>query len=291
MHATGNGGAQAYTASSQRTHLPAGTYTISAFVDATHVTGGTPTIVINEDSGPVTVTWDTIISPGNAVTAIGTFTLGSDQMISMVFSTAGCVTAPGQFLTFVYPQILSGDLHLALPAYTAGPTYNVPGEIYNQERTVTVAGVDVNGNALSAGITASLSAYLQAQREVNFIVNVIGPTYTSIDVKWSGVCDASYNPSTVTAAVKAALQAYLSPATWAGGANVPPYWDASQTSVWYLSIVGLIDDVPGISHLESVSIGFTVPSGVPTLVTQDLTLPGYAPLPLAGNITGTLSTS
>jgi hypothetical protein len=51
-----------------------------------------------------------------------------------------------------------------------------------QPRTIAVAALDVNGNGVSGPIKTAIATLLQANREVNFIVNVMDPTVTQIDV-------------------------------------------------------------------------------------------------------------
>ena len=73
--------------------------------------------------------------------------------------------------------------HAATGSLTTGTV--VLGDLTGVERCVTVAAVDIDGNALSPTVTAALQAYLEGQREINFLVFVISPTYTEIDVTWS----------------------------------------------------------------------------------------------------------
>ena len=280
IQATGTGSAVTWNAIGSRKYYTGQTYTIIAEVDATHVTAGTPTLTVVPDSGgPWTITWGSPIVAGTKALVVGTFTPGSGAMAYLEFSTAGCTIANGQTISFYEPQIVAGDVHLTPPTYTAGGTFQAPGEIYGQERTVTVAATDQYGQALSSTVTSALSAYLQSLREVNYIVNVIPPTYTPITVQWSGVAYSTDDPAAVLAAGNAAVAAYLDPLTWGQGAGSPPYWDPTQTSVWYLSIVALLGDTPGLQHLTSVQIGYSQSSGAPTLGTSDLALPGFAPMP------------
>jgi hypothetical protein len=102
--------------------------------------------------------------------------------------------------------------HAATGSLTTGTV--VLGDLTGVERCVTVAAVDIDGNALSPTVTAALQAYLEGQREINFLVFVISPTYTEIDVTWSGIAQVGANITTVQAAGDAAVSAYLSPSNW-----------------------------------------------------------------------------
>ena len=292
VYTAADSSAHTYTASSMGTYLVAGTYTIAAWVDATKVTSSaipSITIVNKTTSSNLTITWSTSINKTTAQMVYGTFTVPSGGgMIQMVFSTNNCTLATTNTVTFAAPQILTGNVTPSMSTYSAGPTLNQPGQIYNQERTITVAAVQSSGQPLDPTVATNLENYLDSQREVNFVVNVIPPTYTSIDVVWTATCYSNYDPSVVEAAIEQTVRNYLNPQTWALGKSTPPYWDPSQNSIWYLTVVTLIGEIPGVQHLESVGIRYT-PSNSNEAVSyqfSDLLLPGYAPMPVAGYVKG-----
>ena len=278
---TGTGAASGSTtfAKSLRFYVPAGTYHASAWIDATNVLSGSPEFLITNDAATVLLT--TTQAAGVASTVGGNFTT-TGGVIFFTFTTNNCTVTSGGTLTFAEPNVVLGTSG----TYGTGPTFGPAAMLQNNERMVTVAAVDASGNALSPTIESNLSAYLEAQREVNFIVNVIGPAYNSIDVTWSGVATTGSDSGTVLAAANTALNAYLSPADWAGGTASPPYWDSTQTIVRYLSIVTLLGETPGMDHLVSVQIGY---HGQTTLGTADIPLLGNAPLPTVGSITGNVT--
>lgn len=266
------------TATSIAAYIPAGTYAASAFIDASNVTSGTPEFIVSVGGSPVL----TKTQPaGLSGTVQGAFTIVSPGEITFEFSTDNCTVQSGLNLTFAQPQVLDSSF----AAYTPGPTFNPPGLLENNERMVTVSPVDVDGEPVGQTIDTNLQNYLQSQREVNFIVNVIDPSYTSIDVTWTGVASPTANHDSVIAAANAALASYLSPALWGGGNQTPPLWDSSDNVVRYLSVVTLLGETPGLAYLDSVAIGYH--NG--TLGTDDVDLIGYAPLPLAGAINGTVT--
>ena len=292
VYTAADASAHTYTASSMATYLSAGTYTIAAWVDATLVTSSAiPSLTIynNTTSANLTVTWTAAINKTAARLVYGTFTVPSGGgMIQAVFSTNNCTLNTTNTVTFAAPQFLIGSVVPTMALYSPGPTLNQPGKIYNQERTVTVAAVQSSGKPLSPATATALEAYLESQREVNFIVNVIPPTYTSIDVIWTATCYSNYDPSVVEVAIEQTIQTYLNPQTWALGKSTPPYWDPSQNSIWYLTVVTLIGETPGVQHLESVGIRYTpsVSTEPVSYVQSDLLLPGYAPMPTAGYVKG-----
>lgn len=160
----------------------------------------------------------------------------------------------------------------------------VLGNLTNQERTVTVAAVDVNGNPVSSVVQSQISTYLQAQREVNFIVNVVAPTYTTINVQYSVYASPGYSTTALNSQINAAIESYLSPAVWGGGTLTPPSWDAALTTVRYLGIAGAIEAVVGVQYIASLQIGV---QGFP-LSTVDIPMAGATPLPQPGQIAGSV---
>ena len=281
---TGTGSASGSTvvAHSLRTLLPAGTYLASAIIDGTYTTVGGAQISVTNDSAAVLAS--VTQSPGVKGSVGATFTLGSATVVQFNYTTNNCTVTSGLELNMYSPQINVG---VSAPVYTPGPVWTAAGLITNNERMVTVAAVDASGDALSTLVANALSAYLESLREVNFVVNVIGPSYNPIDVQWSGVSTATANPTTVLNAANAALNAYLSPANWAGGTATPPTWDPTQTVVRYLSIVTLLGETPGMDHLTSVYISA---HGDATIGTSDVDMIGIAPLPEVGTITGNVTT-
>ena len=144
-------------------------------------------------------------------------------------------------------------------------------------RTVCVFPLDAAGAACSSGVRAAVAAYLGGRREVGFVINTGTPTSTTINVTYQVHVLAGYDPTATLAACTAAVQAYLSPANWDGGMNLPPTWSGNN-KVRYLALSSIISNVPGVGYVAAL----TVNSG-----TSDITLSGTAPLPAVGTVTGT----
>lgn len=149
----------------------------------------------------------------------------------------------------------------------------------NNERMVAVAVVGADGLPLSGAVKADVDTQLQAQREVNFIVNVIDPTYTPISVDTTVTAMEGYDHAALVLTVEAALADYLSPANWAGGDLTPPVWRTTATKVYYLELATLINNVEGVDRVTALTING---GGV------DVALAGYAPLPSVGAMTCTV---
>jgi hypothetical protein len=155
------------------------------------------------------------------------------------------------------------------------------GDLTGQERTVTVCGVDTAGAALSGPIQAALQTNLEALREINFVVDVIAPTFTEIDVSTTVIANADADETAVQAAIVAALQEFLSPAIWGGGDQTPPVWSPGTNIVRYLDLATVIRNIPGVAYISALQD--CIHGG--SLASVDVTLPGDAPLPQPGTLT------
>ena len=158
--------------------------------------------------------------------------------------------------------------------------YNTADSTYNNQRMVTVACVDPNGAAITAAAKSNVQAYLQANREVNFIVNMMDPHFTVITVVASIHVTTGYDPTATINSVVASLQGYLSPARW--GVDPTVQEDSAvntwldNTHVYYNEIITNISNVVGVDHV----ISCTVNGG-----TADIVLTGPAALTQPGTMT------
>jgi hypothetical protein len=154
----------------------------------------------------------------------------------------------------------------------------------NTPRCVTVAVCDSNGQPCTTEVKQAVDDLLQSEREVNFLVYVIDPTYSSIDVQFDVQSYWSFDPVDVAARVVAVLTGYLSPNAW----GVPPFGDTSarswinDTKVRYLELTAAVNNVEGVHLVNSLTLGFTGSA----LAGVDVVLPGVAPLPEPGTIAG-----
>lgn len=150
----------------------------------------------------------------------------------------------------------------------------------NNERTISVALIDADGQPVSSGIKTTVDAMLQALREATFIVNIIDPEYTTIDVTFTATIHDGFSAADVITEAEAALADYLDPANWGlppDGTGESREWINDDT-VRYLDIATVINNVDGINAVTVLSLD----GG-----TSDVTLSGAAALPQAGTITGT----
>lgn len=145
--------------------------------------------------------------------------------------------------------------------------YDADTDTYDNERTITVAVADVNGSAVSNDVKDEVEAYLQSLREINFVVYVIDPTYTDVDVTATVTAFTGQDIAEVQAACEAALTSYLSPANWD--------W---RSTVRVNELISLLDRVAGVDYVVSV----TTPA-------SNVTLTGPASLPEPGTLSITVN--
>lgn len=163
----------------------------------------------------------------------------------------------------------------------------IPGIGLGQERAIALSAIDENGAALSTGKKAEVDAYLQANREVNFIVNVIDPTFNTIDVTFTAVVLSGYDPVTIIDAAEVAVASYLSPDNWG---RDPRFSDTGSegtwvhaSSVYYNELIQLIANVEGIDRVVTLQYAIN-PNALG--VSSSLALVGVAPLTQPGTIIG-----
>jgi hypothetical protein len=202
------------------------------------------------------------------------------RLSALLLTMAPRPILPNDFAILAQRQVEGVDRATAIDLYNPGPPVNA-----NDPRCVTVAVCDNAGNPCSAAVKTEVDNLLQSEREVNFLVFVVDPTYTTIDVTTTVVCFPGYQPASVQTAVANALNNYLLPATW----GIPPYGDTSglswinATVVRYLEVSAEINRVPGVDYVSALAIAVHGSA----LGQADVPLAGVAPMPKPGTITVT----
>jgi hypothetical protein len=186
---------------------------------------------------------------------------------------------PQDFAMLVAQEIEGVARAVAIDLYDPGPPV-----VTNEERCVTVAVCDPDGQPCSSQVKGDALTLLQNSREVNFKVFVIDPTYTQIDVSYDVQCYPGYDPADVQTRVTQAITDWLDPATW----GLPPYGDSSGSSwintpsVRYLELAQIVNSQAGVAY----TITLTLCAHGGTLGTADVAMSGAAPLAQAGTISG-----
>lgn len=155
----------------------------------------------------------------------------------------------------------------------------------DQERTVSIYPVTADGLACSAGVKADIAALVASRREVNWVVRVADPTYTTVNVDITVTAEEGVDRVALAAAVEAAIRAEpLNPGVW----GQPPL---GERMTWKLrrllrryEVAATADGVEGAHDVVSVYMS----TGTDPTSDQDITLAGAAPLPLAGVVNVTV---
>lgn len=210
------------------------TCTTTGTTGSVTVSGNLPTVPAG--TGPITAVY--VYGRTGTLVRRGTATLGASTYSFVDTNAAG----PGN----------------ALPTTntTAPVAGTVPGHV-----TVGVAGP--GGAVVSTSDKITLASMLASQALANLTVHVTDATLTTVAVTAAVKVNPNYSAATVLAAVTAAVQAYLSPDTWA--------W---SSIVYRNELVSVMDAVEGVDRVDTV----TTPAA-------DVALPGIAPLTSAGVVT------
>ncbi len=145
--------------------------------------------------------------------------------------------------------------------------------------TIGFVAIDEDGEDVSAPLKEEIQTDLESRVISDMVVNKGAPTYTPIFVTTTVRCYAGYDAVSVDAAVTAAIQAYLDPSSW--GVNPLNQTETEQSLSWrnakvvrYGEMWSLIDRVPGVDYVESMTMGTsTAPAG-----TTNISLSGVVPL-------------
>ena len=152
----------------------------------------------------------------------------------------------------IYRRIASVARALAFDGYDPGD------ESEDNERMVTVVGVDEDGAALSGGTKTAGEELLESLREVTFEVHIIDPTYTTVDVAFTATAYSGFDADTVALDAIAALESYLSPQNW----GLPNFGDAASTTGWvdepyvrHWEVIEVLNRVDGLHWVDTLTIG------------------------------------
>jgi hypothetical protein len=197
-------------------------------------------------------------------------------------------------LTLLSPRPILPDDFALLAQTVPGVDRATAIDLYNADtgetdvpRCVTVCVVGSDGQPCSATVKQQVDDLLQSMREVNFLVFVIDPTYTIVNVRYELYPYVGYDAASVKALVDAALTGYLSPQNW----GLPAFGDPGTTSSWiqdnvvrYLEVAQVINNVEGVNYIQNLELSLY--EGQMPNSTDDQVLDGVVGLPTPGNISG-----
>lgn len=149
--------------------------------------------------------------------------------------------------------------------------YNPANQTYSNERMVAVAAVNASGLPVSPTAKAQIDAYLQSNREINFIVNVIDPKYTTINITTQVHNTPGYTDSAVDSAVAGAIHNYLDPANWGFEETINDRTWVESPTVYYNEVIAVISNVTGVDRVISLTLNggtANIPLATPAALTQ-----------------------
>lgn len=160
-------------------------------------------------------------------------------------------------------------------------------ETDENERMIALATIDAAGLGSVAKVKEEIDADLQSKREVNFIVNMIDPTYTKVNVSLEAQPIPGFSKEQVKLALEEALDSYFDPAKW----GLPTFGDPSLGGGWRKLDKVRLNDVVAVAEAV-LSVDFTknvkISKGVAEPKAEDVVLDGAAPLTEVGVLTVTV---
>lgn len=144
---------------------------------------------------------------------------------------------------------------------------------------ISVFPIDANGGPVTGSAPAEILALLSGdERPLNVTVHVGEPEYTTVNVELEYRLEPDATEEVVAPAIAAAIQAYLSPATWALDESTPGRWrapvSAADRTITAFDVAHVADSVPGVNGVTDCEVN----AGAVVF------LSGWAPLPQPGTI-------
>jgi hypothetical protein len=198
-----------------------------------------------------------------------------------------------------FRPVLPGDfavLALTIPGVgraVAMDGFNPLDGTWGHQRRVCLIAWAQDGRTLEDAVRASVRAYLESIREVNFIVDVISPLFETVDVDFSVTMFGEQDPDVVHSICIDAIEQELDPANFrlgttspaTGAGEVIPRPEEGEIpgrqTIWINNLIGLLDRCRGVDRVYWVTINGDA---------ADLELGGPFTLPRPGEITGTVNT-
>lgn len=170
--------------------------------------------------------------------------------------------------------------------------YDLPTGTFPHDKCITIVVANENGDPVDATTLANVDAYLQANREVNFLVYVTNPKYQTVNVTYAVTSYPQRDQASVQQEIFEALNLYIGPKAWGAvrysseGATDPPVTLRVQNVVRYNDVIAAIDNVSSVDFVTALTLNGTT-ANVPLV-------PGAAGespvvLPRLGTCTGTVT--
>ena len=249
-------------------------------------TGGTITFNGQTTAGLV---WNaTAAQVQAALEALNNIEVGDITVTGGPWPAAMTLTFKGRYEYTNVAQITA-----AAGSWTGGTTITINTTVggvaanFAAENAIALAAVDIGGNAIGTTLKTTVDTYLQSLRQQNFVINVLDPAYTTIDVTFTATKKAAAQASDVESRAEAAVSDYLSSALWG-----TPSWPIDiqgwerQTVVRQQELYTILNNIDGLDYVTALT--FSNGAGA-TQDGTDKTLLGTFPLTRPGTINGTVT--
>lgn len=259
----------------------------SIVVDAT---GGTFTLTYSGQTTAAIAYNASAATVKAGLEALSNIDVGDVSCSGGVLATSPVVVEfKGQFAGANVAAMTSNSASLTGATHTATVSTTRQGAaLTGNERTIAVCSLDSTGADVSAPIKALVLSLLLANREQNWVINVIPATKTAIDVAYTIKVLSGYTAVIVKTAVDAAIADFLNPAKWG---RDPSYTGQGSETTWiesttvrYFSVAKVIEAIEGVDAITSGNLTICVAGGTPGVA--DVAIPGPAALAITGTITG-----
>lgn len=205
-----------------------------------------------------------VLAPSGGGTDAETDDDYEDRLADLLSLPSRTLAHPANFEVFARNQP-GIERALAINNYTPGPPASdaAPGHI-------TVFPIDPGGGTLTDPEKVALLADIREVTLNNLIPHVADPTYTVVEVEFTGVCESGEDEVAVEARAEAAVLEFLDPAVWASpGIDDPRGWE-DRPIVRYQDVSHVLNSVEGFDYHTALTING---------VAGDLELDGPAALP------------
>jgi hypothetical protein len=264
--------------SGSTTATPVGIVAVDAGSAASNL--GSPGAVVDLEEG-----YEFVAS----ITLINSTTNGTDAEDSDVY-----LTRLKELFTLMSPRAI-GLTQLSTLARTvtgvdaalAIKGYNPADGTFNNEGYAAIAVRDALGLAVPTPTKDAVRDLLSGpeDRLVNSNLVVIDPTWTLVDVTWQGICLPTADPIATRDAGNAAVAQQLDPSLFGLPQSGEDKTWTLKSKIWHYDIAAALKQVEGLLEVTDIQIGLNGGAQAE----GDVDLPGVAPLPLAGNIVGTVN--
>jgi len=125
---------------------------------------------------------------------------------------------------------------------------------FGHEKFNPIAATDLEGEPLGSGVKALAVALLESRRTWGFETDVIDADYALIDVAWTAIVHAGFDPDAAEEVTNAALTTYLDPLVWSTSANSDGDEWRALAAVYLYEVVSVINAVEPIDRITSLTI-------------------------------------